>query len=148
MQTLEPILAAHPFFKDLAPHYLQLAVGCAANVRFNPEQFICREGEEANQFYLIRHGRVALEISVPGRGPLIVQTLEGSYILPEPGDKILRCAPGCPTICRRQSEYPLGRGAAGVSVSWVGLPAGSVNIKRENLDLAAWEKTEFQFGIF
>ena len=81
MQTLEPILAAHPFFKDLEPRYLQLVVGCASNVRFNPEQFICREGEEANQFYLIRHGRVALQISVPGRGPLIVQTLEEGDIL-------------------------------------------------------------------
>lgn len=81
MQTLEPILAAHPFFKDLDPDYLQLAVGCASNARFDAEQFICREGEEANQFYLIRHGRVALEISVPGRGPLIVQTLEPGDIL-------------------------------------------------------------------
>jgi len=81
MQTLEPILAAHPFFKDLDPGYLQLAVGCASNIRFDAEQFICREGEEANQFYLIRHGRVALEISVPGRGPLIVQTLEEGDIL-------------------------------------------------------------------
>jgi len=81
METLEPILAAHPFFKGLAPHYLRLAVGCAANVRFKPEEFICREGEEANEFYLIRDGRVALEVPVPGRGPHIIQTLEPGDIL-------------------------------------------------------------------
>jgi len=81
MQTLEPILAAHPFFKDLNPQYLQLAVGCAANVRFDAGQFLFREGEEANHVYLIRQGRVALEISVPGRGSLTVQTLEAGEIL-------------------------------------------------------------------
>ena len=62
MRTIEPILAEHPFFKDLEKRYLQLIVGCATNVRFDAGQFIFREDEEANHFYLIRHGKVALEI--------------------------------------------------------------------------------------
>jgi CRP/FNR family cyclic AMP-dependent transcriptional regulator len=81
MQTLEPILAAHPFFQDLPSHHLQLIVGCASNVRFEAGQFIFREGEEANSFYLIRHGRVTLEIMVPERGPLTIQTLEEGDVL-------------------------------------------------------------------
>lgn len=81
METLEAIVAAHPFFKSLAPHYLQLAVGCAANVRIDPDQFICRAGAEANEFYLIRDGRVALELNVPAQGPHIIQTLEPGDIL-------------------------------------------------------------------
>jgi CRP/FNR family cyclic AMP-dependent transcriptional regulator len=81
MQTLEPILAAHPFFQDLPLHHLQLIVGCASNVRFEAGQFIFREGEEADSFYLIRHGRVALEIMVPERGPLTIQTLEEGDVL-------------------------------------------------------------------
>jgi CRP-like cAMP-binding protein len=81
MQTLEPILAEHPFLKDLNPRHLQLIVGCAWNARFNAGQFIFREGEEANHFYLIRHGKVTLEIFVPGRGPLVIQTLTEGDVL-------------------------------------------------------------------
>lgn len=81
METLERILAAHPFFRDLDRRCLELLVGCAANVRFDPDQLVCRAGDEANQFFLIRHGRVALEISAPGRPPLSLQTLGEGEIL-------------------------------------------------------------------
>ena len=62
MESLEPILAEHPFSRDLEKRYLELLVGCASNVRFEAGQFLFREGEEANQFYLIRHGVVAVEV--------------------------------------------------------------------------------------
>jgi CRP/FNR family cyclic AMP-dependent transcriptional regulator len=81
MRTLEGVLGKHPFFSGLDPRYLELAVGCAANVRFNAGEFIFREGEEANHFYLIREGKISLEVSVPGRGPLTIQTLRGGDIL-------------------------------------------------------------------
>ncbi|HXF06185.1 MAG TPA: cyclic nucleotide-binding domain-containing protein [Blastocatellia bacterium] len=81
METLERILAEHPFFAGLDARHIQLIVGCAANVRFDAGQFIFREGEEANEFYVIRHGKVALEIFVPGRGPVTIQTLGEGEIL-------------------------------------------------------------------
>jgi len=81
METLERILSEHPFLKNLELRYLRLIVGCASNVRFEAGQFICREGEEADQFYVIRHGKVALEILAPGRGPIIVETLWEGEIL-------------------------------------------------------------------
>jgi CRP/FNR family cyclic AMP-dependent transcriptional regulator len=81
METLERILGEHPFFKDLNQPYLQLVTGCASNVRFDPDDYIFREGEEANQFYLIRQGRVALQILAPDRGPITVETLEEGDIL-------------------------------------------------------------------
>ena len=81
MQTLEPILAQHPFFQDLVPRYLQLIVSCAANRRFKTGTFLCREGEAANQFYLIRHGRIALQVLVPHRGPVTIETIEAGDVL-------------------------------------------------------------------
>jgi CRP/FNR family cyclic AMP-dependent transcriptional regulator len=81
METLENTLAEHPFFHGLEPRYLQLAVGCASNVRFDAGEFILREGEEANHFFLIRHGKVALEVFAPNRGSLAIQTLEEGDIL-------------------------------------------------------------------
>ena len=81
MQTLEPILAEHPFLKGLDVQYLKLLVGCASNVRFNAGQFIFREGEEANEFYMIRQGKVALEILGAERGPITVQTVGEGDVL-------------------------------------------------------------------
>lgn len=81
MHTLEPILAQHLFFKDLVPRYLQLAVCCATNVRFKAGELLFHEGEDANQFYLIRHGRVALQVFVPQRGPITIETIEAGEVL-------------------------------------------------------------------
>ena len=63
------------------PRYLQLAVGCAANVRFNAGELIFRQGYDAEHFYLIRAGKVALEIHVPGRGGVTIQTLGAGEVL-------------------------------------------------------------------
>lgn len=81
METLEPILSEHPFFHGLDERYLKLVVGCASNVRFEAGQFIFHEGEQANHFYLIRHGIVALEVFAPNRGSLTIQTLDDGEIL-------------------------------------------------------------------
>ncbi|MGE5322088.1 MAG: cyclic nucleotide-binding domain-containing protein [Actinomycetota bacterium] len=81
METLRPILAEHPFFRDLEEAHLDLVVGCASNVRFNAGDFIFRHGEEANEFYLIREGMVALEMFVTGRGPVTVQTMGEGQVL-------------------------------------------------------------------
>jgi CRP/FNR family cyclic AMP-dependent transcriptional regulator len=81
METLEPVLAEHPFFKGLKRNHLQLIVGCASNVRFNAREFIFKEGEEANLFYLIRHGNVALEISAPEHATMTIQTIGKGDIL-------------------------------------------------------------------
>jgi CRP/FNR family transcriptional regulator, cyclic AMP receptor protein len=81
MQTLEPLLAAHPFFADLEPRFLQVVAGCAANGRFPAGTFLGREGESANQFYLLRHGKVALQIHLPDRGALTIETLEAGEVL-------------------------------------------------------------------
>jgi CRP-like cAMP-binding protein len=81
METLERILVQHPFFKDLSTEYLQLVTGCASNVRFEQDQSIFREGEEANKFYLIREGRVALQLFSPAHGHITIETLGEGDIL-------------------------------------------------------------------
>jgi CRP/FNR family cyclic AMP-dependent transcriptional regulator len=81
METLEPILAKHPFLKGLKPEHLKILVGCASNVRFNAGQFLFHEGEEANEFYMIREGKVAVQIQGAERGPIIVQTIGEGEVL-------------------------------------------------------------------
>jgi ferredoxin len=43
--------------------------------------YIFREGEEANEFYIIRNGKVSPEIISPGKEPIIIQTLESGEVL-------------------------------------------------------------------
>jgi CRP-like cAMP-binding protein len=81
METLEPVLAEHPFLKGLDSRHLKLIVGCASNVRFDPGQFLFREGEEANQFYIIRHGKVAVDVFGAARGSITIQTIGEGEVL-------------------------------------------------------------------
>ena len=81
MDTMEPILAAHPFFKGLDPRYLKLIVECASRETFTPNRFLCQDNEEARKFYVIHHGRVAVEIYRPRRGAVTVQTIGDGEVL-------------------------------------------------------------------
>jgi CRP/FNR family cyclic AMP-dependent transcriptional regulator len=81
METLERIIAEHPFFEGLDDSFMKLVVGCASNVRFKSNTYIFKEGDEANTFYLLREGKVALEIFAPQHQPIIVETLEAGEIL-------------------------------------------------------------------
>ena len=82
MQRLKTVLSKHPLFKGLDKRYLQLIVDCASNVHFNSGDVILNDGEEANQFYIIRQGRVALEVVLsPGREPIIIQVIGEGDVL-------------------------------------------------------------------
>jgi CRP/FNR family cyclic AMP-dependent transcriptional regulator len=81
METLQVDLSVYPFFADLPGHHIEAVAGCASNVRFEPGSFIFREGEEADRFYLIREGKVALQLSSDRRGPLNILTLGEGDIL-------------------------------------------------------------------
>lgn len=81
MENLERILGEHPFFAGLDPAHGRLVTGCARNHRFDAGQYLCREGDPADEFFLIRHGRVALEIAAPGQAPIVFATLgEGEIV--------------------------------------------------------------------
>jgi len=81
METLEHIISEHPFFADLASPYANLITGCASNVRFEAGMYIFREGGQADTFYLVRSGRVGLEIFPPHRKPILLGTVGEGEIL-------------------------------------------------------------------
>lgn len=74
-EGLERIVLEHPFFANLPGEFGRLVAGCARNVHFEAGEYILREGGAANDFYLLREGRVALEIHVPGQPGITFQTL-------------------------------------------------------------------------
>jgi CRP/FNR family transcriptional regulator, cyclic AMP receptor protein len=81
MATMEELLGGHQFFAGLGASAIQLIAGCASNVRFASGDEIFSEGEAASRFFLIRHGRVALHVHSPARGPLIIDTMDEGEVL-------------------------------------------------------------------
>ncbi|RCX29909.1 cyclic nucleotide-binding domain-containing protein [Thioalbus denitrificans] len=80
-EGIDKLLRDHPFFSGMKPDYLELIAGCGANERIDAGQYLFREGEAADRFYLIRHGAVAVELHAPGREPMVLQTLGEGEIL-------------------------------------------------------------------
>ena len=88
MRGLERIVLDQPFFAGLGPEFGSAISGCTRNLRFAAGEYLFREGEPANEFYLLRQGAVALELHSPGQQPLVVATLhegdilDGSWLVP------------------------------------------------------------------
>lgn len=75
IEGLDRIVGEHPFFAGLEEGFRKLVCGCAKNVRFEAGQYLFHEGSPADQFYLLRHGRVALQTMAPGRGAVSFLTI-------------------------------------------------------------------------
>ena len=80
-EDLATVLRVHPFVMDLSEEHLQTLIGCASNIVFKDETYLIREGEIAERFYLIRGGRVALELDTAERGIIRVQTVGPGEVL-------------------------------------------------------------------
>ena len=81
MKKLEEILQEHALFQGLDRAICSEVCGCARNTRFVADEHLFREGGEAEEFYLIRQGRVALEFKTPDGTPLTFRTVhEGDLV--------------------------------------------------------------------
>jgi len=74
IENLRRILEEHRFFHGMKPDHLDFLAGCASNVVFADGDIMFREGDPATTLFLIRQGRVALELERPGAGPATIQT--------------------------------------------------------------------------
>ena len=81
METIEGLLRGVPFFGDMADEHLALVAGCGSNVHFDADEVLFREGDPADTFFLVRHGEVALEAFVPGRGGMTIETIQSGEVI-------------------------------------------------------------------
>jgi len=81
VHTLDELLAEAPVFAGLGPDALTLIAGCAQNVGFDENALLFREGEPADTFYVVRRGRVALELHTPERGGIVIETIEQGEVV-------------------------------------------------------------------
>ena len=81
MRTIDQLLSEVPAFAGMSPDQLELIAGCGLNRVFEDGEYIMREGDPADVFYVLRSGRVALEVYMPGRGALTIETLDHGELL-------------------------------------------------------------------
>ncbi len=80
MQTIPQLLAEHPFFTGLDDEALTLMAGCAVNVHKRPGEYLFHEGEPADTFFVIRAGRVAVEMRQPTDGVVLDTAQDGDVV--------------------------------------------------------------------
>jgi CRP/FNR family transcriptional regulator, cyclic AMP receptor protein len=80
-ETMEELLGSHPFFAGLSADAVRLMAGCASNVHLPEGDYIFNQGDAANRFYVIRHGKVALEMHSPARGALVIDSMDDGEVL-------------------------------------------------------------------
>jgi CRP/FNR family transcriptional regulator, cyclic AMP receptor protein len=72
---LAELVARHPLFAGLTADLATELAGCARNVAFPSGGRLLVEGEPADTLYLVRRGRVAIEVHAPGRGDILIETV-------------------------------------------------------------------------
>ena len=80
-KEIHDLLAEHPFLRDLPEDDLGLIAGCGRNVHFRAGESIFEEGSEADEFYVIRGGRVRLSVHSPQRGEITIATVTDGEVL-------------------------------------------------------------------
>jgi CRP/FNR family cyclic AMP-dependent transcriptional regulator len=81
MRTLDQVVLESGIFSGLDDAFAEQLAGCSQTAGFEAGKTLFREGEPADVFYMLRRGRVALELYVPGRGPLTIETIEAGSVV-------------------------------------------------------------------
>jgi CRP/FNR family transcriptional regulator, cyclic AMP receptor protein len=81
MPTMTRLLATHPFLHGLSPLWLEPLAGHARQRAWRQGQRMFRQGEPADSFWLLRSGRVALDMAMPGRGDVVTEYIDPPDVL-------------------------------------------------------------------
>jgi CRP-like cAMP-binding protein len=76
IKHIPDIIKGHPFFEGMSEEHIETVAGCGSNAHFKAGEWIFRHGEEADRFFILREGRVAVEVAAADRGVLTNETLE------------------------------------------------------------------------
>jgi CRP-like cAMP-binding protein len=75
------LLAAHPFLAGMDRQQLDRLARWGHRSQFHAGGRLFSEGGKAERFWLLRDGQVALDVHVPGRGDVLVETLGPGAVL-------------------------------------------------------------------
>jgi CRP/FNR family transcriptional regulator, cyclic AMP receptor protein len=68
-------LAAHPFLHDMSEEHRSVLAAATADVTFPDRHRLFEDAGSATRFWLIRSGRVILDVHVPGQGRVPIDTI-------------------------------------------------------------------------
>ena len=68
IKSIHHLLAENEFFVGMSSAHLKTLAGCGKLAHFKEGDFLIKEGDHANAFYLIRSGSVAIECHAPASG--------------------------------------------------------------------------------
>mgnify|MGYP005671828373 CR=1 FL=1 len=80
MTSIEDRLARQPLLASLDEEQLEVVAGCARDVAFAEGEDIIRAEQNADRFFVIDEGRVAISVDTP-RGPLTISTIGAGDVL-------------------------------------------------------------------
>jgi CRP-like cAMP-binding protein len=81
MTEMCELVAAQPFFAGLDDATLELLAGCAVNRHVHSDALLFRAGEHADAFFVVRRGRVALELAAPGTPAAVLDTVDAGGVV-------------------------------------------------------------------
>ena len=80
-EPLEARVALHPFLVGLRQHHIKLLADCAMATKFMTDEYLFRQGEFANRFYLIEAGEVVLESLDRNDEPVLVERVGAGKLI-------------------------------------------------------------------
>ncbi len=80
-QAISNYLSAHLFFSGLDEKYVEFLSASAATKRIERGQVLFRQGTPANKFYLLRSGKISVEVPALVGPVLQIQSLSEDQIL-------------------------------------------------------------------
>jgi CRP-like cAMP-binding protein len=79
--AIRTYLAQHAFFSGLSEKHLELLGSCASSMRFSPQSRVFKYDTVADKFYVLRDGKVGVEIPAISGEPLRIQTVGNGGLL-------------------------------------------------------------------
>ena len=76
MNGLETVLATHDFTSRMNSRYIRKLAECASYLEIPAGQYVFRQGESAQVFYLILDGSVEIELFSSTGGPVVLQKID------------------------------------------------------------------------
>jgi CRP-like cAMP-binding protein len=81
MKSIQDLLAENPFFSGLDDQTLATVAGCAQNVHYHEGDRLFRSDDTADRCFVLRTGRVALQVVGSGGEAMIVDTVESGDLV-------------------------------------------------------------------
>ena len=81
-QELISALQTIPWFQELDSEYFDKLAGISSVIEIEAGKDLFQQGDKQDYLYVILHGRVAIEIAVPGKGRVRISTCTPLIILP------------------------------------------------------------------